>query len=129
MIGGMVIIVGGVFVVYVGFFGGFDLVVKQMFVIYLFMVLIIFVLVVIVVVKMFFFFIEKVDLEYQKLDIFKQEVGSNLFDVILCGIIDGLKLVINVGVMLLVFIVFIVMFNYIFINWIGGLIGFNEIVQ
>lgn len=42
--------------------------------------------------------------------------------------IDGIKLVINVGVMLLVFMVFVVMFNYILLNGVGSWIGLNDYV-
>jgi CNT family concentrative nucleoside transporter len=71
----------------------------------------------------------QVDMEHQKLDIPQQEVGSNLLDAISRGTTDGLKLAINVGAMLLVFTAFIAMLNYIFINWIGGPTGLNEVVQ
>jgi CNT family concentrative nucleoside transporter len=129
MTGGMATIAGGVFAAYVGFLGGSDPVAKQMFATHLLTASIISAPAAIVAAKMLFPSTEKVDLEHQKLDIPKQEVGSNLLDAISRGTTDGLKLAINVGAMLLVFTAFIAMLNYIFINWIGGPTGLNEIVQ
>lgn len=129
MTGGMATIAGGVFAAYVGFLGGSDPLAKQMFATHLLTASIISAPAAIVAAKMLFPSTEKVDLEHQKLDIPKQDVGSNLLDAISRGTTDGLKLAINVGAMLLVFTAFIAMLNYIFINWIGGPTGLNEIVQ
>ena len=129
MTGGMATIAGGVFAAYVGFLGGSDPVAKQMFATHLLTASIISAPAAIVAAKMLFPATEKVDMAHQKLDIPKQEVGSNLLDAISRGTTDGLKLAINVGAMLLVFTAFIAMLNYIFINWIGGPTGLNEVVQ
>jgi len=83
----------------------------------------------IVAAKMLFPSEEEVDLEHQKLDIPKQDVGSNVLDAISQGTTDGLRLAVNVGAMLLVFTAFIAMLNYIFINFIGAPTGLNEYVQ
>ncbi|MFK7921374.1 MAG: nucleoside transporter C-terminal domain-containing protein, partial [Bacteroidia bacterium] len=48
----------------------------------------------------------------QDLDIPKDKIGSNLLDAIANGSTDGLKLAVNVGVMLLVFIALIRMVNW-----------------
>jgi CNT family concentrative nucleoside transporter len=128
MTGGMATIAGGVFAAYVGFLGGSDPVAKQMFATHLLTASIISAPAAIVAAKMLFPTTEKVDMEHQKLDIPKQEVGSNLLDAISQGTSDGLRLAINVGAMLLVFTAFIAMLNYIFINWIGAPTGLNEIV-
>lgn len=128
MTGGMATIAGGVFAAYVGFLGGSDPVAKQMFATHLLTASIISAPAAIVAAKMLFPTTEKVDMEHQKLDIPKQEVGSNLLDAISQGTSDGLRLAINVGAMLLVFTAFIAMLNYIFIHWIGAPTGLNEIV-
>ncbi|NNK80673.1 MAG: Na+ dependent nucleoside transporter, partial [Flavobacteriales bacterium] len=44
------------------------------------------------------------------------------------GTVDGLKLAINVGAMLLVFIALIAMINYILGDWIGSWTGLNDLV-
>jgi CNT family concentrative nucleoside transporter len=129
MTGGMATIAGGVFAAYVGFLGGSDPVAKQMFATHLLTASIISAPAAIVAAKMLFPSPVQVDMEHQKLDIPQQEVGSNLLDAISRGTTDGLKLAINVGAMLLVFTAFIAMLNYIFINWIGGPTGLNEVVQ
>lgn len=115
MMGGMVIIVGSVFVVYVGYLGGMDEEFKFYFVKYLFIVLIIFVLVVIVVVKIFFFEMEKKDDIDKQMEMVEIDV-NNLLDVIFRGMSDGLCLVVNVGVMFLVFMVLIFMMNEVFLG-------------
>jgi len=57
----------------------------------------------------------------------KQEIGSNVLDAISKGTSDGLKLAINVGGMLLVFIAFIAMINGI-LGFIGGFGGIDEAI-
>lgn len=129
MTGGMATIAGGVFAAYVGFLGGSDPEVRQMFATHLLTASIISAPAAIVAAKMLFPATGPVDLEHQKLDIPKQDVGSNILDAISRGTSDGLRLAINVGAMLLVFTAFISMLNYLFINWIGAPTGLNEIVQ
>lgn len=128
MTGGMATIAGGVFAAYVGFLGGSDPVLKQLFATHLLAASIISAPAAIVAAKMLFPATEEVSLDAQKLDIQQQEVGSNLLDAISRGTTDGLKLAINVGAMLLVFTAFIAMLNYICINWIGAPTGLNEYV-
>lgn len=55
----------------------------------------------------------------------REEVGKNILDAISNGTIQGLKLAVNVAAMLLVFIAFIAMFNYIFLKF-GNLVGIND---
>ena len=56
------------------------------------------------------------------------DVGSNVLDAISRGTSDGLKLAVNVGVMLLVFTALISMANQILMNTIGDWTGLNEYV-
>ena len=60
-------------------------------------------------------------------EISKEKIGSNVLDAISKGTIEGLKLAVNVAAMLLVFIAFIAMFNFI-ISRIGGWTGLNELI-
>jgi CNT family concentrative nucleoside transporter len=55
----------------------------------------------------------------------REEVGKNVLDAISNGTTQGLKLAVNVAAMLLVFIAFIAMFNYIALKF-GNLIGIND---
>ncbi len=128
MTGGMATIAGGVFAAYVGFLGGSDPESQQVFATHLLTASIISAPAAIVAAKMLFPSEQQVDLEHQKLDIPKQDVGNNLLDAISRGTTDGLRLAVNVGAMLLVFTAFISMLNYIFINFIGSPTGLNEYV-
>jgi len=52
-------------------------------------------------------------------------LGSNVFDAIATGTIQGVKLAVNVGAMILVFVAFIALINAV-LNLIGHYTGFNE---
>ena len=53
----------------------------------------------------------------------QEKIGANILDAIANGTTEGLKLAVNVGAMLLVFVAFIAMINGI----LGGIAGFNGI--
>ncbi|MBZ0243820.1 MAG: Na+ dependent nucleoside transporter, partial [Bacteroidales bacterium] len=55
----------------------------------------------------------------------KDQIGSNVLDAVSNGTTEGLKLAANVAAMLLVFIAFLAMFNYITI-WIGDIFKLNH---
>ncbi len=57
----------------------------------------------------------------------KDRIGKNVLDAISNGTTEGLKLAVNVGAMLLVFIAFIAMLNFIFMK-IGYYSGLNETI-
>jgi len=57
----------------------------------------------------------------------KEKVGANVLDAITNGTTDGLKLALNVGAMLLVFIAMMAMLNGI-TTWIGELTGLNGLI-
>ncbi len=128
MTGGMATIAGGVFAAYVGFLGGDDPAMQQLFATHLLTASIISAPAAIVAAKMLYPETRQIDLEHQKLDIPRQDVGNNMLDAISRGTTDGLKLAINVGAMLLVFTAFIAMLNYVLINGIGTWSGLNEYV-
>src|SRR5690606_25942362 len=54
-----------------------------------------------------------------------EKIGSNFLDAIANGTTEGLKLALNVGAMLLVFVAFIAMINGI-LNWVGGFTSVNS---
>ena len=127
MTGGMATIAGGVFAAYVGFLGGDDPETRQLFATHLLAASIISAPAAIVAAKILYPEDEEIDLDKQKLNIPRQEVGNNVLDAISRGTTDGIKLAVNVGAMLLVFTAFVAMFNYI-LSMIGGWTGLNEIV-
>lgn len=55
----------------------------------------------------------------------KDKLGSNLLDAISLGTTDGVKLAVNVGAMLLVFISLVALVNAL-LGWSGGLLGIND---
>lgn len=57
----------------------------------------------------------------------KERIGKNVLDAVSNGTSEGLKLAVNVGAMLLVFISFIAMFNYIFLK-VGFYTGINDVI-
>ncbi|RMF20102.1 MAG: Na+ dependent nucleoside transporter [Bacteroidetes bacterium] len=128
MTGGMATIAGGVFAAYVGFLGGDDPALRQLFATHLLTASIISAPAAIVAAKMLYPETREIDLEHQKLDIPPQEVGNNLLDAISRGTTDGLRLAVNVGAMLLVFTAFIEMLNYILVHFVGSWTGWNEAV-
>ncbi len=125
MTGGMATIAGGVFAAYIGFLGGDDPVQQQYFAKHLLTASIISAPAAIVTAKMLY--PETRDVLNQELKM-SGDVGSNLLDAISRGTSDGLKLAVNVGVMLLVFTALISMANQILMNTIGDWTGLNEYV-
>ena len=128
MTGGMATIAGGVFAAYIGFLGGDDDVLRQLFATHLLTASIMSAPAAIVAAKLLMPETKNLNLENQKLDIPKQEIGSNILDAITRGTTDGIKLAINVGAMLLVFTAFVALLNYILINWVGSWTGLNDMV-
>ena len=128
MTGGMATIAGGVFAAYIGFLGGNDDTLRQLFATHLLTASIMSAPAAIVAAKLLYPEERGLVLTNQKLDIPKQDIGSNLLDAITRGTTDGIKLAVNVGAMLLVFTAFIALANFILINWIGSWTGLNDLV-
>jgi len=120
MTGGMATIAGGVFAAFIGFLG-------DEYAIHLLTASIISAPAAIVFAKIIYPEDQPETLN-RDLDISKDKIGSNVLDAITNGTVDGLKLAINVGAMLLVFIALISMVNYILGDWIGAWTGLNEMV-
>ncbi len=127
MTGGMATIAGGVFAAYVGFLGGEDPEQRLFFATHLLTASILSAPAAIVMAK-----ILQPETHSDKINtnliISKEKVGSNVLDAVSRGTTDGLKLAINVGAMLLTFIAFMYMFNYICKEWIGSWTGLNELI-
>lgn len=117
MIGGMATVAGGVMASYIQYLGGNDPVMRLMFARHLLAASVMAAPGAIVISKILYPQTEKFSNDSH---VSMENVGSNVLDAIANGTTDGLKLAANVGAMLLVFVAFIAMLNYI-LNWIGGL--------
>jgi CNT family concentrative nucleoside transporter len=120
MTGGMATIAGGVFAAFIGFLG-------DEYAIHLLTASIISAPAAIVFAKIIYPE-DKPEMVNRKLEVSQDRIGSNLLDAITNGTVDGLKLAINVGAMLMVFIAMIAMVNYILGDWIGAWTGLNDLV-
>lgn len=124
MTGGMATIAGGVLGAYVGYLGGDNIQEQQMFASHLLAASIMSAPAAIVAAKILVPETEP-ELIDTNLSISKDKIGSNILDAISTGTRDGLKLAVNVGVMLLVFTAFMYMFNAITFQ-IGDWINVND---
>ena len=124
MIGGMATVAGGVLAAYIGFLGGDDPVLRLQFAKHLLAASVMAAPGAIVVSKMLYPQQEKVNTDVQ---VSSDKIGSNILDAIANGTTEGLKLAANVGAMLLVFIAFIAMINYV-LGRIGDWTTFNAIL-
>lgn len=127
MTGGMATIAGGVLAAYVGFLGKGDPMMKQMFATHLLTASVMSAPAAVVFAKMLVpeTSPEKINTE---LNISKQKIGVNLIDALSNGTIDGLKLAVNVGAMLIAFIALIALVNYAFTDIIGAKTGLNDYI-
>ncbi len=110
MSGGMATIAGGVLAAYIGFLGGESEIQQILFAKHLLAASVMSAPAAIVASKIL---IPEQENFEQKLEISSSDIGSNALDAISKGTTDGLKLAVNVGTMLLVFIGLISMINYI----------------
>ena len=69
---------------------------------------------------------EKID---QRIKVNKEQLGVNLIDALSKGATDGVKLVLNIGGMLLAFIAIILAINWILMDGIGAVTGLNAYVS
>jgi CNT family concentrative nucleoside transporter len=65
----------------------------------------------------------------QTMEISDEQIGANALEAISIGTTQGIKLAVNVGAMLLVFIAFITMANYFLKDFFGGYTGLNSWVN
>ena len=122
MIGGMATVAGAVLAAYIGFLGGDDPVLRLQFAKHLLAASVMAAPGAIVVSKILYPQTEKVNTEVK---VSSEKIGSNLLDAIANGTTEGLKLAVNVGAMLLVFVAIIAMLNGI-LGWVGGISSLNE---
>ncbi len=121
MTGGMATLAGGVLAAYISFLGGDDPVQRLIFAKHLLAASIMAAPGAVVVTKILYPQTEEID---ETMEISKDRIGSNVLDAISNGTGEGLKLAANVAAMLLVFIAFIAMFNFI-VGWIGDFTNLN----
>ncbi|MCK5066335.1 MAG: Na+ dependent nucleoside transporter [Bacteroidales bacterium] len=122
MSGGMATLAGGVLAAYIGFLGGGDPVQQVIFAKHLLTASIMAAPGVVVISKIIVPQTESIE---KKIEVSSDEVGKNALDAISNGTGDGLRLAVNVGAMLLVFIAFIAFANFIFVK-IGDWTSLNE---
>lgn len=122
MIGGMATVAGAVLAAYIGFLGGDDPELRLVFAKHLLAASVMAAPGAIVISKILYPQTEKINTDVK---ISSEKIGSNLLDAIANGTTEGLKLAVNVGAMLLVFIAFIAMFNSI-LGWLGDITTLNE---
>jgi len=125
MIGGMATVAGGVLAAYIGFLGGDDPELKIFYAKHLLTASVMAAPGAIVISKILFPETEKINTD---LNISQDKIGSNFLDAISNGTTEGLKLAANIAAMLLVFLAFIAMINYM-LNGIGGVFYINELIS
>ncbi len=121
MIGGMATVAGGVLAAYIGFLGGADEELRLFYAKHLLTASVMAAPGAIVVSKILYPQQEAIDTEVK---ITQDKIGSNILDAIANGTTEGLKLAVNVGAMLLVFLAFIAMINGI-LSWTGDITNLN----
>ena len=122
MIGGMATVAGAVLAAYIGFLGGDDEALKLVYAKHLLAASVMAAPGAIVISKILFPQTEKVNTD---VTVSSEKIGSNILDAIANGTTEGLRLAVNVGAMLLVFVAFIAMINYGF-GKIGAIGGINS---
>ena len=122
MTGGMATIAGGVLAAYVNFLGGDDPVQQAFFAKHLLTASIISAPAAIIAAKIL---VPETETINENLSISKEKIGTNALEAISNGTSDGLRLAVNVGAMLLVFIAIMALGNGI-LGKIGSWTGINE---
>lgn len=122
MIGGMATVAGAVLAAYIGFLGGDDPVLRLQFAKHLLAASVMAAPGAIVVSKILYPQTEAVNTDVA---VSTEKIGANILDAIANGTTEGLRLAVNVGAMLLVFVAFIAMINGI-LGWAGELTSLNE---
>lgn len=121
MIGGMATVAGAVLAAYIGFLGGEDEALRLFYAKHLLAASVMAAPGAIVISKILYPQTEKVNTD---VEVSQEKIGSNILDAIANGTTEGLRLAVNVGAMLLVFVAFIAMINGI-LGWVGDVTTFN----
>ena len=122
MIGGMATVAGGVLAAYIGFLGGEDPELKVYYAKHLLTASVMAAPGAIVISKILYPETEKVN---SNVEVSKDKIGSNFLDAISIGTSEGLKLAANIAAMLLVFIAFIALINYV-LSGFGNITNLND---
>ena len=126
MSGGMATIAGGVLAAYIGFLGGDSDAEKIFFAKHLLAASVMSAPAAIVGAKLLVPETEKFN---EEMSISKERIGKNALEAITNGTLQGIRLAVNVGAMLLVFIALIAMLNYLLGDFIGAQTGLNTWVN
>lgn len=122
MIGGMATVAGAVLAAYIGFLGGDDPALRLIFAKHLLAASVMAAPGAIVISKILYPQTEPINTDVK---VSSEKIGSNVLDAIANGTTEGLRLAVNVGAMLLVFVAFIAMLNGI-LGWVGGVTSLND---
>ncbi|MFT4684903.1 MAG: CNT family concentrative nucleoside transporter, partial [Flavobacteriales bacterium] len=122
MIGGMATVAGAVLAAYIGFLGGDDPALRLVYAKHLLAASVMAAPGAIVISKILYPQTEKVNTNVK---VSSEKIGTNILDAISNGTTEGLKLAVNVGAMLLVFVAFIAMINGI-LGWFGDITSLND---
>lgn len=122
MIGGMATVAGAVLAAYIGFLGGDDPELRLVYAKHLLAASVMAAPGAIVISKILFPQTEDINTD---VEVSQEKIGANILDAIANGTTEGLKLAVNVGAMLLVFVAFIAMINGI-LGWVGDVTNLNE---
>ena len=121
MIGGMATVAGAVLAAYIGFLGGGDKALELVFAKHLLAASVMAAPGAIVISKILYPQTEEVNTD---VSVSQEKIGSNILDAIANGTTEGLRLAVNVGAMLLVFVAVIAMINGI-LGWVGDITTLN----
>ncbi|MEZ4859587.1 MAG: nucleoside transporter C-terminal domain-containing protein [Flavobacteriaceae bacterium] len=122
MIGGMATVAGAVLAAYIGFLGGDDPILRLVFAKHLLAASVMAAPGAIVISKILYPQTEAITSD---VTVSSEKIGSNILDAIANGTTEGLRLAVNVGGMLLVFVAFIAMINWV-IGGLGEITYLNE---
>ena len=122
MIGGMATVAGAVLAAYIGFLGGDDPELRLEYAKHLLAASVMAAPGAIVISKILFPQTEDINTDVK---VSQEKIGANILDAIANGTTEGLRLAVNVGAMLLVFVAFIAMINGI-LGWAGEITTLNN---
>ena len=125
MIGGMATVAGGVLAAYIAFLGGDDPEKQVEFAKHLLTASVMAAPGAILISKII---IPQTDEISSDVNITDYDSGSNILDAISNGTIEGIKLAVNIGAMVIVFIALIAMVNYL-LFFVGDISGLNSIIE
>ena len=124
MTGGMATLAGGVLAAYIAFLGGDDPRERLIFAKHLLAASFMAAPGAVIISKILIPQTQEID---SNVEVSKEKIGSNVLDAISNGTVEGLKLAVNVASMLLVFIAFLAMGNFLLLK-IGSLTGLNSFI-